>query len=132
MSGGWELPDDWFPGLMPANVTLEEGAWLISSHVFVHCRSRLPVAVVIGPSSGVYEGCAFAVGPDGSFEIGAFGSLVQAIVSTNSSIVIGDHALIGYGTVIADTPVAVPPEEYEAIGVRGGRSIVIGDNVWIG
>ena len=60
-------------------------------------------------------------------------SMIGAVISTGSRVVIGDYVFIGYGTVLADLGEAVPPDSRE-LGSRSpaGREISIGDNVWIG
>jgi len=128
------LAHDWFPRPLPDNVVLGEGSWLYSSFAFLHCRSRRPCAVRIGPDSGVYHGTFFELGPEGEVEIGRYCSIVGAIIQTNGRIAIGDYAFLAHEVVLADSAVAWPPstaDGREGIGApRPG--IEIGENAWIG
>lgn len=132
MKTGTRIAGDWFDRPVPPNVVIHDGAWVISAHVFLRCRSRMDPAVVIGSSSGIYEGCSFVLGPAGQVRIGAFCQLVDTIVSTNSSVTVGDHALFAFGTVLTDSPFGCIAAE-DGDGRDGGSgAITIGDNVWLG
>jgi acetyltransferase-like isoleucine patch superfamily enzyme len=129
------LEHDWWPDPLPENVEVGEGAWLFSSFALQRFASRRPVGVRIGRDTGVYAGTVFDLGPEGSFEIGAHGTLVCALVCTNGPVVIGDYVFIAHDVFIAGHPVAVPPCSARAAGrdpVPVTPPIVMGDDVWIG
>jgi len=133
------LPYDWFREPLPENVVLGEGSWLYSAFAFRHFRSRLPAAVRVGRDSGIYNGTFFDLGPCGEVAIGDFCTIVGAVISSNSRIVIGDYTLVSHEVVIADSFAAVPPgERMNELKPRDGRSgrgasaVWIGENVWIG
>ena len=137
MSDGTVLAHDWFPQPLPGNVILGERSWCYSSFAFLHCRSRCPCGVRIGHDSGIYHGTFFELGPDGEVEIGNYCTLVGAIISINSRVVIGDFAFLAHEVVLADSIAATPYAEHG--GRRcdtefSGRApvIVIGENAWIG
>lgn len=130
------LSHDWWPKPVPGNVEMEPGSHLYSTWAFIHYRSVRSPGVRIGRDTGVYIGTMFDVGPEGCVEIGACGAIAGPIISTRADVSIGDYALISYGVVIADSPLAYPPGTLD--GSRGAgsahppRDVVIGDNVWIG
>lgn len=125
------LEHDWWPAPLPDNVELGEGAWLWSTYVFLHYRSRQPVGVRIGERTGIYAGTSFELGPHGSVEIGAYGTIVAPIFATNGPVTIGDHAFIANQVHIADQTVALPPDERPR-DAEPSAPITIGHTVWIG
>lgn len=126
------LPHDWFPQSLPANVVIGERSWCYSSFAFLHYRSRRPCGVRVGNDSGIYNGTFFDLGLDGEVEIGNFATLVGAIISTNSRVVIGDYAFLAHEVVLADAFTAKPvgDDMMEFGAVQTG--IVLGNNCWIG
>lgn len=131
------LAHDWFPGALPENVKLGERNWLYSSFAFRRYRSQRPVGVATGPDTGLYNGTLFDLGPDGEVSIGAFTTLVGAIICTNQHIVIGNYVFIAHEVVLADQADAVPASDVSPWGAGSdptgsGRGITIGDDVWIG
>jgi acetyltransferase-like isoleucine patch superfamily enzyme len=121
------LEHDWFSWPLPENVRIGSNSWLYSSFAFLHYRSRLPDGVVIGNNTGVYNGTFFDLGSEGSVTIGDYCTIVGAILSTNSRIIVGDYVFIAHEVTIADCAFATP-EHTDAIP----SDVFIGDNVWIG
>ena len=130
------LAHDWYPGEVPANVTIGERSWLYSSFAFVHHRSERDPSVRIGPDCGLYKGTHFDLGPQGQVEIGRCCTVNGATFSSNDRIVIGDYTLIAYGVVIAEAAFAVPPDARTVVGdesrMESQREVRIGDDAWIG
>ena len=137
MNAAMNLPHDWFPRPLPANVVLGERSWCYSSFSCLHYRSRRPRGVQVGHDSGIYYTSFFDLGPDGEVEIGNFCTLVGAIISTNARVVIGDYAFLAHEVVLADSFVAKPHPLGSDTG-SGGESpakpaaIIVGRNSWIG
>jgi acetyltransferase-like isoleucine patch superfamily enzyme len=129
------LAHDWFPRPVPDRITIAERSWLYSAYATHHGYGR----VRLGPDAGVYNGTHFELGPDAEVEIGAFCTIVGAIIRTNGRVAIGDHTFIAHEVVIADTPFATPPlgdSEPAGAGVRigacawiGARAIILGGAV---
>lgn len=121
------LEHDWFPGAVPANVSIGDGSWVHSSYAFMRCRSVRPTAVSIGRHTGVYAWSSFELGPRGSVTIGDHCTITEVIFSTDGEVSIGDCCMISYQVVIADGPFPAP-------GRGGGLdgSITLEDNVWVG
>ncbi len=130
MSGAAMLEHDWFPRALPENVVIGERSWCYSSFSCLHYRSRRPCGVRIGHDSGIYNGTFFDLGPDGEVEIGNFCTLVGAIISTNSRVLIGDYSFIAHEVVLADSFAARPPEASNGPTVHS--TISLGENCWIG
>jgi acetyltransferase-like isoleucine patch superfamily enzyme len=128
-----KLDHDWFPVPVPSNVVIGRNSWLYSSFSFLHFRSRRDIAVRIGDSCGIYNGCFFDLGPEGHVEVGDFTALVGVIFSTNGRVSIGDYCFMAHEVVIADADAVTPsrPHSDQQLA-RASGDIVIGDSVWVG
>ncbi len=126
------LDHDWFDRPLPPNVVIGPGSWLYSAFSMLHCRSAQPEAVRIGTHSGVYDGCHFDLGPDGSVVIGDYCSIVGAIINTNRRVRIDDYAFVAHEVVIADRAYATPWEDGAEYGDPVADGVRIGENAWIG
>src|SRR5262249_58156271 len=89
-------------------VVIGERSWLYSSFAFLHYRSESECGVRVGSDSGLYHGTFFDLGPSGEVEIGNYCSIVGAIISCNSRVVIRDYAFVAHEVVIADHFAAIP------------------------
>ena len=138
------LEHDWYPRLLPDNVSIGPRSWLYSAFAFLHCRSRQPWAVRIGSDTGVYNGTFFDLGPEGQVDVGDYCTLVGAIICTNNRLTIGDYTFIAHEVVIADTPFATPNQHVARASrprsaslsaseapVPQASGIAIGPNAWI-
>jgi acetyltransferase-like isoleucine patch superfamily enzyme len=137
---------DWYPGSIPDNVEVADGAYVETTFSF-HCyRSKAPVGVRIGRGASTYLGTMFDVGPRGQVTLGEYALVHGARIICDASVEIGDYALISWNVVLMDTyrvpfDVQGRREELERAAGRnprflGGdvpaRPIRIGANVWIG
>ena len=131
MADARALAHDWFPRPLPRNAVLGEGTWLYSAFAFVHCASEREVALRTGRRCGIYNGCFFDLGANGSVEIGDYSTLVCVIVASDASVAIGSYCFLAHEVVIADRAAAAPPR---ADAPAHGRSagIVLDDDVWVG
>jgi acetyltransferase-like isoleucine patch superfamily enzyme len=128
-----KLEHDWFPVPVPPNVVIGRDSWLYSSFSFLHFKSRREIAVKIGDSCGIYNGCFFDLGPEGHVEVGDFTALVGVIFSTNGRVSIGDYCFMAHEVVIAGSDAVTPPRPQSELPRRqGSDDIVIGDSVWVG
>lgn len=141
-----KLPWDWYDGMVPPNVVLDETAYLETSYSFLLYRSRLPEGVRIGYGSTVYLGTMFDLGPRGRVSIGRYSLINGAWFICDAEIEIGDHALISWNTVFLDSyRAAVNPrqrrrqlekvpgsEPRRVIADAPTRPVRVGRNVWIG
>ena len=142
MNADRTLPHDWFPGKVPGNVHVHETAYLETSYSFQLFRSTRPDAVHVGEGSSIYLGVMFDLGTNGAVNIGSFALLNGARIISDYQISIGDHCLISWNVVLMDSyrfsfdakqrrkqlEQLVPGQGWEC----SGKSIAIGNNVWIG
>lgn len=130
------LAHDWYPGVVPENVSLAPRSWLYSSIAFLHHSSEREPSVRIGPDSGVYLGSYFDLGPRGEVHVGSFCSIAGTIFSSNGRVGMGDYAFTAHGVVIADSFAALPPEPSGAARGRAdrelSRDVIVGEGAWIG
>jgi acetyltransferase-like isoleucine patch superfamily enzyme len=103
MSKARTLEWDWYPGTIPENVVMEEGAYLETTFSFYCYRSESPVGARFGRGSSIYLGTMFDLGVRARIEIGAFTLMNGARIMCDSEIVIGDYALISWNVVLMDT-----------------------------
>jgi acetyltransferase-like isoleucine patch superfamily enzyme len=137
---------DWFPGKVPANVTVDPEAYLETTYSFQLFRSRAPDAVRIGRGASLYLGVMFDLGSEARVSVGAFTLLNGARIICDSQISIGDYCLVSWNVVLMDS-YRVPLDaqrrrrELELAPTRQprrtettepARPIRLGNNVWIG
>jgi acetyltransferase-like isoleucine patch superfamily enzyme len=146
MASDRTLPWDWFPGQVPANVTLADTAFVETTFSFLLCRSQRADAVSIGHGASTYLGTMFDVGPEGRVELGECALVHGARIICETAITIEDFALISWNVVLMDSyrvpldPGArrelvrrVPQAEPRRIeGSSIGQPIRIGRAAWIG
>jgi len=138
---------DWWPHPIPSNVEFGEGFYCETAQIFRHLRSKHPRALVIGKHVSCYAGCSFALGENGSCEIGDFTLLNGALVMAEDKIDIGSYCLISWNVGIADSdfhPLEPAQRLVDAQALAPffeGRPprpklktapVKIADNVWIG
>lgn len=140
------LPWDWYPGVIPENVCVDETAYVETSFSFYLYRSQEPVGVQIGRGASTYLGTMFDVGPRGQVTVGSYSLIHGARIICQNRIEIGDHALISWNVVLMDSyglpadPAARRSELSRAAGRwprpldthEPARPVRIGDNAWIG
>jgi acetyltransferase-like isoleucine patch superfamily enzyme len=97
------LEGDWYPGAIPANVSIDETAYVQTSFSFHLYRSAEPEGVRIGRGASVYLGTMFDVGRQGRVAIGAFTLVNGARIVCDAAIEIGDCCLISWNVVLMDT-----------------------------
>jgi acetyltransferase-like isoleucine patch superfamily enzyme len=143
---GRKLDWDWYDGMVPENVVLEEQAYLETSYSFLHFRSRVPEAVRIGHGSTIYLGCMFDLGANARVQVGRCSLVNGAWIICDSRIEIGEYALIAWNVVLMDSYRAPfdPKRRSEALRRMSRQSlrrlveeieprpIRIERNVWIG
>jgi len=140
------IEGDWHPGVIPANVTLGEGAYVETSYAFHRFQSELPGAIRLGRGASMYRQTVLDVGPNGRVAIGDFSMLNSLWVICDREVTIGSHCLLSWNVVITDTRRAPFDaasrarllKQAIADGFRwpaepvAAEPVTIGDNVWIG
>jgi acetyltransferase-like isoleucine patch superfamily enzyme len=131
---------------VPANVVLDETAYLETTYSFQLFRSRAPEAVHVGRGSSIYLGVMFDLGPEARVAVGDFTLMNGSRIICDSAIQIGAFCLISWNTLLMDTyrvpfsPSARGPRlERAAKGLprlieaaAPAHPVRIGNNVWIG
>jgi acetyltransferase-like isoleucine patch superfamily enzyme len=140
------IPDDWFPGTIPANVLLDEQAYLETSYSFLLYRSKRQRGVAIAAGATVYLGTMFDLGPRAQVAIGKYALINGAWIISDAGVEIGDYALISWNVVLMDT-YRIPTDtmgrrgELKELAFRerrrldapvASKKIRIESNVWIG
>lgn len=143
--GPRDVDHRWLPKELPANIDVEPDVVITGAKAFSRFFGQRPGALAIGARS-VMDGVRFAVGPRGQLTIGVDCRLSEAVVLAELSVVIGDRVMIGWNATIADAdfhpvdPVNRRVDAEALSPVRNGvtrppleaRSVVIGDDTWIG
>jgi acetyltransferase-like isoleucine patch superfamily enzyme len=146
MSDGRTLAWDWYPGMIPENVVVDETAYVETSFSFYLFRSELPGGVTYRRGASTYLGTMFDVGPRGRVELGEYALVHGARIICDAEVTIGDYALISWNVVFMDTyRVPLDPHErrreLELVPTRPlrivaaevpARPIRLERNVWIG
>jgi acetyltransferase-like isoleucine patch superfamily enzyme len=141
-----KLEGDWFPGVVPENVALHDTAYVETTYSFHLLRSTAPEAVRLGRGSSIYLGVMFDLGVRARIHIGEFTLMNGSRIICDSEIIIGDHCLVSWNTVLMDTyraPVspAIRRTLLQQVASQPARrvepteqahSIAIGNGVWIG
>lgn len=141
------LPNDWYPGGIPGNVSLGKETYIESSDSFASFHSLEEPGLILGDASGAYVGSSFIVGPHGRVTIGSFSVLNGCSIICNARVSIGAHCLIAWSSVITDSWLGIStPVDLRRAAMRSAsrdslrrlpvaapsQSVVIEDNVWVG
>jgi acetyltransferase-like isoleucine patch superfamily enzyme len=135
----------WSHGVLPPNVRVGAGTVISGEFAFKRFRSRMTPALVIGAQSTM-DGVQFAIGEEGSIEIGESCYFTNAVLLCELALRIGSYVVVGWNTTIADTdfhPLEPALRVADAVACsplgRGRprppiarRAVVIEDDVWIG
>ena len=146
MSAGRTLPWDWYPGTIPENVVMGEGAYIETTFSFYLFRSQLPGGVEYGRGASTYLGTMFDVGPLGRVALGDYALIHGARIICDAEVSIGDYALVSWNVVFMDTyrlpldrrarrrELALTPERPRRLAAAAvpARPIRIERNVWLG
>jgi acetyltransferase-like isoleucine patch superfamily enzyme len=141
------VENDWFDGVIPANVVWGEGLYCETAQSFRRMTSRMEPAITIGQQVSIYAGCSFALDENATCSIGDFTLLNGALVMASERIEIGAHVLISWNVGIADSdfhPMDAVQRRLDTMALApyhkdrparppiGTKPVKICDNVWIG
>ena len=138
---------DWWSQPIPPNVQFGEGFYCETAQIFRFLRNGKPGAVTFGNHVSCYAGCSFAIGEQGSCQVGDFTLLNGALIMAEERIEIGSHCLVSWNVGIADSDFHPLPPAQRLIDAQAlapffkdrpprpkleTAPVMIGDNVWIG
>lgn len=141
-----QFAGDWEPDEMPANVVIDDTAYVHTVYCFDLMRSEQPGAVTLARGSQVNDGAMFDVGPRGRVSVGECALLTSVWFICDAEISIGAFTMISWSVLLMDTyrlpfdPLA-RRSELAALTRRPGRKlpdtaparpIRVGRDVWIG
>lgn len=141
------IEGDWWKDPIPANAFFGEGFYCETAQVFRMFKSRHPRAFVAGDHVSCYAGCSFALGENGTCELGNFTLVNGALLMAEERIQIGSHCLISWNVGIADSdfhPLNAAQRRVDATALAPffkdrpprpplrAAPVIIEDNVWIG
>jgi acetyltransferase-like isoleucine patch superfamily enzyme len=141
------IQDDWYPMPLPDNLVLEEKSYPDTAYSFTTFYSEQPVGCTIGYGSGNYGHGVFNTGAFGVITIGKFVVLQCTRLICNRSIIIGDHCMFSWGSVITDSWLSndsLSKDQKRAMLMHTASSntrhlefiepkpVIIQENAWIG
>jgi acetyltransferase-like isoleucine patch superfamily enzyme len=97
------IEGDWFARGVPGNVVAAPDAYLDTSYGFAAFHSELEEGMYIGTGTGCYDRATFITGPAGRIRVGRFVILNGTTLISRNSIVIGDHCMLAWGSVLTDS-----------------------------
>ncbi|GEO11777.1 hypothetical protein SAE01_42730 [Segetibacter aerophilus] len=141
------IEGDWHPNPLPTNIELEEMAYPDTSYSFTTFYSKKPVGFKLGYASGNYGHGIFTTGENGEINIGKFVVLQCTRIISNLSVIIKDHCMFSWGSVITDSWLGLEtksPAARKAMLKQAAHSynrhlefidpqpVTIEENVWVG
>ncbi|MDZ4817250.1 MAG: acyltransferase [Verrucomicrobiota bacterium] len=140
------VEDDWWTKPIPDNVTWGDGFYCETAQVFRFLKSTCTPAVTLGSFVSCYAGCSFAIGKNGTVQVGDYTLLNGALLMAEENITIGKHCLISWSVAICDSdfhPIDPALRRLDTMALNpyapkldrppiGTKPVVIGDNVWVG
>jgi len=142
---GEKIPNDWYPGIIPANIKVGDNTVVESSFSFKHFFSSLPVALLVGDNVTLWR-TAISTEENGLIEIGDDCYIANASLVCSQKITIGNRVFIAGGVTIADSDFhpldpALRLADTIALSPIGNsknrpamksKPVIIEDDVWIG
>jgi len=146
VSEAMHIPGDWHDGYIPDNVVVGSDSYIETSYSFLRYRSAADPGVVIGQSTGVYQGTMFDLGPHAQVKIGDYVLMHGVRIIADTAVEIGSHTMMSWRVVIMDSYRIDPDvssrraqldevsqtEDRFLPGNTSGAKVTIGENVWIG
>ncbi len=139
---------DWYAGGIPSNVILGENVYLGTSYGFEPFHSEREIGFSLDDASGTYDMASFIVGTGGTIKVGSYTVLNGTFIVCNDSVIIGNHCMLAWGSVVTDTwagfenaPIekrreilcfAATDARRRLLPVEIPRPVVLEDTVWVG
>jgi acetyltransferase-like isoleucine patch superfamily enzyme len=97
------IDGDWYGLGIPGNVTTAGDAYIDTSYGFAAFHSQLEEGMYLGEASGCYDRATFVTGPSGYIGVGRYVILNGVTLVSQRSILIGDHCMLAWGSVLTDS-----------------------------
>lgn len=96
------IAHDWYPLGLPPNLQVASTVFIDSSYGFAGFQSVRPDAMFIDEGSGCYDRSSVLTSDNGKISIGKFTILNGTTLICKNEIIIGDHCMLAWGSVITD------------------------------
>lgn len=140
------IENDWFDKPLPVNIFLDEMSYPDTSYSFTTFYSEKPIGFKLGFASGNYGHGVLTTGTIGEISVGKFVVLQCTHIIANQSVIINDHCMFSWGSVITDSWIdhqSMNPGirrhmlEKTAVSANrhvefNARPVVVEENVWVG
>ncbi len=144
--GQTRIPYDWFPGVIPENVSIGKEVYLDSSYGFAAFDSQHKEAMRMGYACSSYDRSTFITSGKGKLEIGDYSFVNGCTIICTEHISIGKYVMVAWGAVLYDNLLASDLDSKERstlltsiasttrreLPFSESSPITIEDNVWIG
>ena len=147
-NGRTHIENDWYPEGLPRNIELADTVYIDTSYGFASFNSQVENGLDLGEASGCYGIVSFVVSEEGKVSVGQFTVLNSTTIICNKNMIIGDHCMLAWGSVITDSwlhpsefPVHVRRQLLNEAAHHPLRSfpfskqpspVIIEDNCWVG
>ncbi len=142
------IDDDWYSRGIPSNVAIAKNVYIDTSYGFAGFHSTQEEALFIDEASGCYDRSSLIVSEEGKIKVGKFTILNGTTLICKKQIIIGNHCMLAWGSVLTDSWVDASLLSIEARRILLKRSaedplrrypffgealpIVLEDNCWVG
>jgi acetyltransferase-like isoleucine patch superfamily enzyme len=134
MPAARKLPNDWYPGEIPANVLIDPTAYVGSSYNFARFHSEQIIGATIGRGATL-DVSVLDVGPRGRVIIGEFAMVTTAYILCDLEVEIGPYSMLAWNAVLMDNyrGWAGSQDAGSALSlIADPRPVRLGRNSWIG
>ena len=134
MPAARKLPNDWYPGEIPANVLIDPTAYVGSSYNFARFHSEQTIGATIGRGATV-DITVLDVGPEGKVIIGEFAMVTTAYILCDLEVEIGPYSMLAWNAIVMDNyrrGAASGDGHTSRNRIATPRPVRLGRNTWIG
>ena len=145
--GNKTIENDWYHGNLPKNIILDDFSYPDTAYSFSKYHSEKSTGFTLGYGSGNYGHSNFIGGRNGKINIGKFVVLQGMNIICNLSVIIKDHCMFSWGSLITDSWLLteiISIEQRKKILAQASESssrnvdfmnpqpVVVEENVWVG
>jgi len=97
------IEGDWYSHGISSNVVLGKNVYIDTSYGFAGFQSKRLKALTIGEGSGCYDRTSMIVSKEGKITVGKFTILNGTTLLCKKNIIIGNHCMLAWGSVLSDS-----------------------------